>query len=71
VELLELPDVSPVYCPRLTAIQKACEDDGLVHFDFGRQLNVSIVHHTSAEATKGLAGLADASGYFLVERAVR
>lgn len=65
MKALKLLDVFPVLRPCFTAKEETGENNCLVHFDLGGQLDVLIVHYTSAKATQGLTGFADASCDFL------
>ncbi|VDM05702.1 unnamed protein product [Schistocephalus solidus] len=67
VEVVELPRLLLVDCPRLRSTQQRQKYDSFVHLEFGAEVETMSMPDHILHASKGLAGFSDPMGDLIVD----
>uniref|UniRef100_A0A183TCT9 ABC transporter ATP-binding protein n=1 Tax=Schistocephalus solidus TaxID=70667 RepID=A0A183TCT9_SCHSO len=56
--------------PGLRSVKECCQDDGLVHLQFGVQVNTVVIPHGGLQPAEGLTSFGDPLGNLLIDSRV-
>ncbi|VDL98971.1 unnamed protein product [Schistocephalus solidus] len=70
LELIQLPGLVRVDGPGLRSVKEFCQDDGLVHFQFGVLVNTVAIPHGGLQPAEGLTCFGDPLGNLIIDSRV-
>ncbi|VDL89664.1 unnamed protein product [Schistocephalus solidus] len=70
MEVIQLPGFVPVDSPGLRSVKECRQEDGLVHLQFGVQVNTMVTPHGGLQPAKGLTGFEDPLSNLVVDSRV-
>ncbi|VDM03653.1 unnamed protein product [Schistocephalus solidus] len=70
MEVIQLPGLVRVESPSVRSVKECSQDDGLVHLQFGVQVNTGVIPHGGLQSTESLSGFGDQLGNLLIDYCV-
>ncbi|VDL85389.1 unnamed protein product [Schistocephalus solidus] len=70
IDIIQLPGLLRVDGLGLHSVTECCQDDGLVHLQFGVQINTVVIPHGGLQPTEGLTGFGDPLSNLVVDSRV-
>ncbi|VDM04618.1 unnamed protein product [Schistocephalus solidus] len=70
MEVIQLPDLVRVDSPGHRSVKECCQDNGLVHLQFGFQVNTVALPNEGLQPAEGLTSFGDPSGNLVIDSCV-